>query len=166
MRHLTVLTCPFSPELLEKRGILLNAYARTYLKHPKLHEMELPDRFRLVLLTPSELGFAEGCTTQQLIDRVQALGLAPCHPMAAVFLRLHLTDQPESANTVLTGSHRSPDGSITVLSQPLSADDAFPRGLYLRNVSGQLWLRGYVCDADFRWSPSDVFALSHSHNPK
>jgi hypothetical protein len=80
--------------------------------------------------------------------------------MAAVFLRLHLTDQSESENTILTGTHRAPDGSITVLSEPLSQDDAFPKGLYLRNVSGRLWLRGYVCDADFLWSASDVFALS------
>ena len=80
--------------------------------------------------------------------------------MAAVFLRLHLTDQRESGNTVLNGTHRAPDGAITVLSEPLSPEDTFPKGLYLRNVSGTLWLRGYVCDADFVWSPSDVFALS------
>ena len=83
--------------------------------------------------------------------------------MAAVFLRLHLTDQRESGNTVLTGTHRAPDGAITVLSEPLSRDDAFPKGLYLRNVSGKLWLRGYVCDDSYVWSASDVFALERKN---
>ena len=160
MRHLRVPTCPYSPELLENRGIHLNEYARTYLQHPILRLKELPDHFNFVLLTPAELGYAEGCTFRQLIDRARTFGLSPCHPMAAVFLRLHLTEQSESENTILTGTHRAPDGSITVLSEPLSHDDAFPKGLYLRNVSGRLWLRGYVCDADFLWSASDVFALS------
>lgn len=160
MRHLRVPTRPFSPELLEKSGIHLNEYARIYLQHPVLRLKELPEHFHFVLLTPAELGYAEGCTFRQLIDQAHTFGLSPCHPMAAVFLRLHLTEQSESENTILTGTHRAPDGSITVLSEPLSHDDAFPKGLYLRNVSGRLWLRGYVCDADFLWSASDVFALS------
>ncbi len=160
MRYLTVPAVPFSPELLEKNGICLNEYARAYLQHPKLQQKELPEQLSLVLLTPSELGFSDGCTLQQLIDQAQAFGFSPCHPMAAVFLRLLLMDQRESENTVLTGTHRAPDGAITVLSKPLCRDDAFPKGLYLRNVSGTLWLRGYICDADFVWSPSDVFALS------
>lgn len=166
MRHLTVPTVPDAPELPEHRGIRLNEYAQLYLQHSELQSKKLPKQFNIVLLTPAELGFEEGCTLQQLIARAHSFGFAPCHPMAAVFLRLHLTDQQESENTLLTGSHRAPDGSITVLSEPLSPDDAFPRGLYLRNVSGELWLRGYVCADSFLWSPSDVFALSQLHNPK
>lgn len=159
MRHLTVPTVPFSLELPEKRGICLNEYAKVYLRHPDLQSKELPKQFDFVLLTPAELGCKDGCTLRQLIERAQSFGFTPCHPMAAVFLRLHLTDQRESENALLTGSHRAPDGSITVLSEPLSADDAFPRGLYLRKVCGQLWLRGYVCEDSFLWSPSDVFAM-------
>lgn len=159
MRRLTVLTGPFSPEILEKRGILLNEYARLYLQHPNLQQKELPEQLELVLCTPSELGISEGCTLKELQEQAQAFGLSPCHPMTAVFLRLHLMDQPESGNTILTGTHRAPDGAITVLSKPLCQDDTFPKGLYLRNVSGRLWLRGYICDADFVWSTSDIFAL-------
>ena len=158
MRYLTVPTEPYSPDLLEKNGILLNEYARLYLRHPDLQQ-GLPEQFQLVLCTPAELGFSEGCTLEELMDRARNYGLSPCHPMASVFLRLHLMDQPESGNTILTGTHRSPDGAITVLSKPLCQDDTFPKGLYLRNVSGKLWLRGYVCDAGFLWSASDVFAL-------
>ena len=42
---------------------------------------------------------------------------------------------------------------ITVHARPI------PRSLYLRKVEGVLWLRGYVCSEDHRWSPDDVFAF-------
>jgi hypothetical protein len=160
MRYLTVDTCAFSPELLEDHGILLNEYARIYLQHPDLQREELPGQLPFVRCRASELGFLEGCTLGQLAQRAREMGFSPCHPLAAVFLRLHLKDQHESRSTVLTGTHRAPEGSITVLSKPLSRADSFPKGLYLRNVSGQLWLRGYVCGEDFLWSADDQFALS------
>lgn len=162
MRPITVKTVPFSPDLPEKRGILLNEYARTYLHHPALAQIAVPQQLSLVLCTPSELGLTEGCTLQQLAEQAGKFGFSLCHPLSAVYLRLHLSDQPESGNTILTGTHRAPDGSITVLSQPICPEDGFPRGLYLRNVDRRLWLRGYVCDTDFIWSPTDVFALSRS----
>ena len=160
MRLLTVKTVPFSPDLPEKRGILLNDYARTYLHHPALAQADVPNTLSFVLCTPAELGLAEGCTLGQLVAQAAKFGFSPCHPAAAVYLRLHLTDQTESANRILSGGHRAPDGSITVLSQPFTQEDGFPRGLYLRNVDRRLWLRGYVCDESFQWSPTDVFALA------
>ena len=159
MRLLTVKTVPFSPDLPEKRGILLNDFARTYLHHPALAQTEVPGTLTFVLCTPSELGLTEGCTLAQLVKHAAKFGLSPCHPAAAVYLRLHLTDQAESTNQTLSGTHRAPDGSITVVCAPLPLEDGFPRGLYLRNVSGRLWLRGYVCPDSFLWSSADVFAL-------
>ena len=159
MRLLTVKTVPFSPDLPEKRGILLNDFARTYLHHPALEQTDIPNTLSFVLCTPSELGLTEGCTLAQLVERAAKFGFSPCHPAAAVYLRLHLTDQAESTDHILTGGHRAPDGSITVLSEPFSQEDGFPRGLYLRNVDRRLWLRGYVCPDSFLWSSTDVFAL-------
>ena len=69
------------------------------------------------------------------------------------------TDQPQSQNSVLSGTHSSPDGAITVLSELLEGDDAFPKGLYLRKVDGNLWLRGYVCDSAYRFPGDALFAL-------
>ena len=160
MRQITVKTVPFSPDLPEKRGILLNDYARTYLHHPALEQADVPGTLSFVLCTPAELGLTEGCTLAQLVEQAAKFGFSPCHPAAAVYLRLHLTDQAESTNQILSGTHRAPDGSITVLSRPLSQEDGFPRGLYLRNVDRRLWLRGYVCEESFLWSPADVFALA------
>lgn len=42
---------------------------------------------------------------------------------------------------------------ITVHARPI------PRSLYLRKVEGVLWLRGYVCDAAYRWLGDDLFAF-------
>lgn len=60
---------------------------------------------------------------------------------------------------VLSGTHSSPDGAVTVLSELLEGDDAFPKGLYLRKVDGNLWLRGYVCDSAYRFPGDALFAL-------
>ena len=41
----------------------------------------------------------------------------------------------------------------------IERDDELPKGLYLRNVDGRLWLRGYVCDSAYRFSSNDLFAF-------
>ena len=33
------------------------------------------------------------------------------------------------------------------------------KGLYLRNVDGKLWLRGYICDAAYRFPGDALFAF-------
>ena len=75
------------------------------------------------------------------------------------FLRLAWTDQPQSQNSTLTGTHGSPDQAVTVLSEIIEQNDTFPKGLYLRNVDGNLWLRGYVCDDAYRFPGDALFAF-------
>ena len=72
-------------------------------------------------------------------------------------------DQVRSENSVLSGTHRAPDGAVTVLSEFIEEDDDFPKGLYLRNVDGALWLRGYICDKTHNWSLADVFAFEKAY---
>ncbi len=144
--------------LLEARGILLNEYAKVYMAHPGFRTEET--RSVTAALCPlRELGFDTGARFADIFSRLGDLGLRPCAPSAALFLRLAYGTQPRSENTVLTGTHRAPEGSVTVLSRFLDPDDAFPRGLYLRNVDGALWLRGYVCPEDHLWGPGDIFAF-------
>ena len=80
-------------------------------------------------------------------------------PGTALFLRLAWSDQPMSRNSVLSGTHEAPDRAVTVLSEILEENDTFPKGLYLRNVDGVLWLRGYTCDAEYRFPADTLFAF-------
>ncbi len=45
------------------------------------------------------------------------------------------------------------------MSEILEMDDAFPKGLYLRKVDSNLWLRGYVCDASYSFPGDALFAF-------
>lgn len=147
------------PSVLHANGIRINEYAKLYLDHPRCFSDPFSGSVRVVIVSLRELGFQTGATLNEILARVPSLGFRPCRPDMGLYLRLALSDQSKSRNAVLTGQHRSPDGAITVLSEPPEADDAFPKGLYLRNVEGTLWLRGYVCDASYRWSPDDLFAV-------
>ncbi|WP_192796768.1 hypothetical protein [Serinicoccus kebangsaanensis] len=51
-------------------------------------------------------------------------------------------------------------GSIHVASEPLSEDEAYPKGFYLRVVDDEPWLRGYRCDDSYEWGPEQRLALT------
>ena len=108
-----------------------------------------------------ELGLVNGASLDELLLllHLQATQFIPCPPDTGFFLRLAWTDQPRSQNSILTGTHSSPNLAVTVLSEMLERDDTFPKGLYLRNVDGKLWLRGYVCDSAYRFPGDALFAL-------
>ena len=163
MQRITIHAQPFPKERLDeelqRRSVAVNDYARQFFAHAAFRTDEFPPEVRLALLPLRELGLPEGATLPEIFAQLPAFGLKPCRPAAGLFLRLGWPDQPESANAVLTGTHRSPEGAVTVLSEPLEPDERFPKGLYLRKVEGVLWLRGYVCSDDHRWSPDDVFAF-------
>ena len=147
------------PSALESHGIQLNDYARIYMNHRDFQSGTTPHPVRMMVISLEELGLKNGATFPQIMDAAQKRGLHPCAPAAGVYLRLNLTKQKVSQNSILTGTHEAPEGAITVISRLLETDCSFPRGLYLRNVDGALWLRGYTCDDEYRWKPADVFAF-------
>lgn len=147
------------PDALKANNIRINDFAELFMAHPHFSTEGLPTHFRLVICTLAELGFPDGAVLEDIIARADAFGLGLCHISTGFFFRLAYTHQPESREHVLSGTHRSPDGAVIVSSETPEPDDAFPKGLYLRNVDGQLWLRGYVCDQSYRWSADDVFAF-------
>ena len=163
MQEITVTTFPTDKnqivDLLSSNGILINEYAKTFLNHPDLYSVELPSEITLVICSLSELGFSDGAIYHEIVSKIKDCGLFVCKPLAGVFLRLAYHNQVKSRDSSLSGSHRSPDGAIVVFSELLENDDSFPKGLYLRNVDGNLWLRGYVCDDDYLWSGEDLFAF-------
>lgn len=145
--------------VLEKNLIRINELAERFLADPRFDTEAFSGTARIVVVSLRELGFEDGAALPEIVRRAGLLGLKLCRPSAGLYLRLAWRDQPVSGNTILSGQHRSPDGAVTVLSEPLEEDDAFPKGLYLRNVGGELWLRGYRCDRSHLWSPDDLFAL-------
>ena len=145
-------------ETLEAHHILTNRHAEVFMAHPRF-DPEAVEKTEVIIASLREIGLENGGTLGEIFRQAAKRGYRPCPVNTGLFLRLAWKDQPPSANSVLTGQHRSPDGAVTVLSEVLEPDDRFPKGLYLRNVDGQLWLRGYVCDADFRYAPEDLFAF-------
>ncbi len=152
------MTAEQSLETLRDRGVLTNRYAEMVISHPCFSAGGAGE-MTVAITSLEELGLAGGATLDELLRHIQGTQFTPCPPDTGFFLRLAWTDQPQSQNSVLTGTHRSPDQAITVLSELLERDDAFPKGLYLRKVDGSLWLRGYVCDSAYRFPGDALFAL-------
>ena len=143
---------------LEERGILTNRYAEEYMSHPRFSD-GFQRESTVLIASLREIGMEDGATLDELFRHIRGSRLRPCPPCTGVFLRLAWTDQPQSQNTVLSGTHAAPDRAVTVLSEIREQDDGFPKGLYLRNVDGKLWLRGYICDAAYRFPGDALFAF-------
>ncbi len=143
---------------LEEHGIQINHYAEQYISHPRFSAGQ-PGEMTAAVTSLEELGLENGASLDELFRYIRKTPFSPCPPDTGFFLRLAWTDQPQSGNSILTGTHRSPDQAVTVLSEIIEQDDAFPKGLYLRKVDGNLWLRGYVCDFTYRFPGNALFAF-------
>ena len=146
-------------EVLKRHHILTNCHAEVFMAHPRFSP-ETVEKTDVVIASLREIGLKDGGSLEEIFRQTAKLGFRPCPVNTGLFLRLAWKEQPPSRNSVLSGQHRSPDGAVVVLTEVLEPDDRFPKGLYLRNVDGQLWLRGYVCDSAFRYAPEDLFAFT------
>ena len=140
---------------LEARGILLNAHAETLLGHAVFDTRDA-ETVTVTERSVAELGLAEGASHSQILDAAQRQNLLLCPPETGPYLRLALTEQATSPDSVMSAGH-APVGSLTVATAVLSDDDEYPKGFYLRVVDGQAWLRGYRCDDEHLWSADDRF---------
>lgn len=140
-------------EQLAAHDIALNDHARTLfassLFQPAVREHDI----RVCSLPVAALGLTQGGSWPQLIAAAAELGMRPCPLEAAVALRLLPVVLPAEKADPLTGSGRAPAGALTVVSEPLTEDEDFPRGLYLRDLDGVRWLRGYRSDDTHVWQP-------------
>lgn len=143
---------------LEAHSVLINPYAREFFLHPAF-TTEHAREMTIAIASLREIGLENGATLHEIFQQIRHTHLKPCPANTGLFLRLIWKNQPQSHNSILSGTHCSPEQAVVVLSEPFEADDAFPKGLYLRNVDGRLWLRGYVCDSEYRFSSHDVFAF-------
>jgi len=136
-------------------GVELNDAARLLFASEKFTTLSTRQSIVAIELTPRQLGFAQGATTLALHAKAIALGLRLAPLELGPHLRLQHLDQPEGYWDFPVTEHRAPPGSIRVASAPLSADDEFPKGFYLRRIKGTLWLRGYWCSDANLWEADD-----------
>ncbi len=155
---------------LEKRELLERLVASGVRTNALADELFADDRFttspvRTLLdveqVRVSDLGLPSGGTIDQIVGRAAERGLALCPLELGPHLRLVLTDQPESP-TGLERRNRAPDGSITIASAALSADESVPKGFYLLHAGGERWLRGYRSWSGHPWSAEDAFVFVRS----
>lgn len=162
MEFITLKACSFPKHQilnkLEEHNILINQYAKLFFSHPTFSTNH-PREMTIAIAPLREIGLENGATLNEISQRIEILGFKPCPANAGLFLRFEWKNQPKSQNTLLSGTHRSPEQAVVVFSNPIEKCDTFPKGLYLRNVEGRLWLRGYVCDSEFRFSGDDLFAF-------
>ena len=140
---------------LAEANVELNEAAKELFASDRFTTSDTPQTLVTVEVAVRDLGFAQGATFLELCDRAVALGLCPPPIELGPQMRLQYLDQPEGYWGHPVTTHRAPPGSITVASPPLSQDEKFPKGFYLRRIKGVLWLRGYWASAENVWNPDD-----------
>ncbi len=147
---------------LQRNAIALNASAQRLFASDAFTTSETRYNVTTVELTVRDLGFPGGATIVDIYARAGVLGLGLCPLELGPHLRLQYRDQPEGAWGQPVRRHQAPSGAITIASEPLSDDDAFPKGFYLRRIEGVLWLRGYRSGPAHVWAPEDHFLFCQS----
>lgn len=147
-------------EMQQEHAIEMNAYAKRLFEDERFVTSD--DKYCVVTVerTVADLGFTEGATLPQIFERAKELGFGLCPLELAPYFRLQYMNQPEDMDGGLLSQNKAPTGSITVASPSLSEEEGFPKGFYLRNIAGVLWLRGYSADDQHIWSPSDRFLFT------
>jgi hypothetical protein len=102
-----------------------------------------------------DLGFTQGASDSSVLEASTVHGLALC-PLE---LGPHLRLQPEGFLDRPPSKHCAPPNSITIASEPLTEDDDFPKGFYVRRIEGTLWLRGYCSSPEHIRGPEGPSCL-------
>lgn len=144
---------------LDHAGVSLNRAAEALLGDSRFLTSAVERQVELGVFTLIELGLESGATYPQCVARARELGYSECPLELAAALRLAYAGQPVAPERPADAEPGSPSGAITVASAPLDASEETPRGFYLRNINGTLWLRGYWSDDEHVWAPDDLFVF-------
>lgn len=163
--HLGGLTKAELIQELQSNSILMNESGERLFANDLFMTAETRSAVTTVELTVGDLGFPQGATIAELYARAATLGLGICPLELGPHLRLQYHDQPEGDWGKPVRHHQAPYGSITIASEPLTQDDDFPKGFYLRRITGDLWLRGYRCGPQHVWDADDHFIFIKQAEP-
>lgn len=144
---------------LRAHFVELNRGAEELLADPRMSVSAEKGEVPIVVASVDSLGFPEGASFTQIVAAAEVRGLSLCSLELAVWLRMQWKDQPVAPERAADAEPGSPPGAITVASAPLEASVETPRGFYLRNINGTLWLRGYWSDDEHVWAPDDLFVF-------
>ncbi len=144
-------------EELQRNDISMNEAGKQLFASDLFTTSEMRLTMSTVELTISNLGFLRGAMIAEIYARAATLGLRLCPLELGPHLRLQYREQPEGALGKPVRYHQAPYGSITIASEPLTEDDDFPKGFYLRRILGDLWLRGYRSGPQHVWDADDHF---------
>ncbi|MFZ4662485.1 MAG: helicase [Caldilineaceae bacterium] len=139
----------------QRNAILLNEAAEQLFASHHFTTAETPHACTTIELTVRDLGFPHGAITATIDTKAAALGHCLCPLQLGPLFRLHYLDQPEGYWGQPVRQYQAPRGLITIASAPLTPDDDFPKGFYVRRIQGELWLRGYRAGPDHVWAADD-----------
>lgn len=141
--------------LLDVVGVKLNAMAERLFADVRFDTSPQRSLLRTCEISPGDLGFDHGATMDAIRTRASEYGLVPCPLELGPHMRLQYLDQPEGRTHTDEVRNQAPRGAVTVVSAPVSNDESYPCGFYLRKLDGVLWLRGYQSWAGHLWSVDD-----------
>ncbi|MEG0775207.1 hypothetical protein [Clostridium sp.] len=140
---------------LQEHSIMMNEYAEKLFHNDNFTTSDFTFSVKTVELTARDLGFPDGATMTQIIERARKVGLNLCPLELGPHMRLQYLDQPEGYLGKPAFQHQAPYGSITIVSERLTQDEDLLEGFYLRRIDGVLWVRGYHASQDHAWNPDD-----------
>ena len=129
-------------QALVDSGVKVSDYASQILKKVKVSKVATD--LELIVLSVAELGFANGATFAQIIERAKKLGLDLCPAEVGPALRLVYKDQPRSE-------------WLLIAMEPITDSDGDSYVFYVGRDDDGLWLStrwfgsAGVWGPDFRW---------------
>ncbi|WP_331240286.1 hypothetical protein [Lacticaseibacillus paracasei] len=145
-------------QALNRANVQLNPHGESLFDDPRFTVSPQAHPETVVFVTVADLGFPNGANLPTIFQKAESIGWQLCPLELAVYLRLQWQGQEKSTNNILH-KHEAPQGAVTVASPVIDPDPNHPKGFYLRNIDGQLWLRGYICDDEYVFYPEDRFAF-------
>lgn len=138
--------------ILKISNISLNEFAHELINSTSFDLGNLGTTTSIIELKLEDIGLNCGGSFSDIESAISNSNISFCPIELGPYLRLKYNAQIESK---IFTKNQHPDESIVIFSKPIIRNDLYPKGFYLRNYDGKLWLRGYRCSEDYIWNGKD-----------